>query len=103
LVSACAGIPLPRESLTTPGGLLFNGYTRLEINCYECHSGNGEGTWRGGRLTNQIPKMSDDEIVLAIDKGRHWMPSFRDKLSSEEKQQLVTWLRSQFGTASNPR
>ena len=98
VITACAaGTPLPRQSLDAPGALLFNGYTKPEVKCFECHNGDGTGSGRGPNLAKHVPKLSDDAIVHAIDEGPGLMPSFKDQLTAAEKRELVAWLRSKFG------
>jgi mono/diheme cytochrome c family protein len=91
-----AGTQQPRQALDTPGALLFNGYTKPDVKCFECHNGDGTGTGRGPNLAERVPKLTDDAIVHAIDEGPGLMPSFKDKLSAAEKRDLVAWLRSKF-------
>ncbi len=98
LTACAAGVQSPRAALgDNPGALLFNGYANPEVNCFHCHNGDGAGSGRGPNLTERIPRLTDDEIVKAINKGPGFMPSFKDKLNDVEKQQLVAWLRSRFG------
>jgi mono/diheme cytochrome c family protein len=90
-----AGTPEPRQSLNSPGGLLFNGYAKPDVKCFECHNGDATGTGRGPNLAEKVPKLSDDAILHAIDEGPGLMPSFKDKLTAAEKRDLVAWLRSE--------
>ncbi len=92
-----AGTPEPRQSLDSPGGLIFNGYAKPDVKCFECHNGDATGTGRGPNLRERVPKLSDDAILHAIDEGPGMMPSFKDKLTAAEKRDLVAWLRSQAG------
>jgi mono/diheme cytochrome c family protein len=95
LFSGCAGVQLPRQSLTDPGQLLFNGYTKPEVNCYHCHNGDGKGA-RGPNLTKRVPGMTDEGIKNTILDGKGFMPSFKGKISDEEIGQITTWLRAAF-------
>jgi mono/diheme cytochrome c family protein len=99
LLAACGGggTQIPRGSATDPGQLIFNGYTKPEIKCFECHNGNGAGTKYGPALSKRVPKLTDDQIKNTILDGKDEMPSFRGKLTDEEILQLATWLRHQFG------
>jgi|RhiMethySRZTD1v2_1073278.scaffolds.fasta_scaffold06927_11 mono/diheme cytochrome c family protein len=97
IAGCAAGTPEPRQSLNSPGGLLFNGYAKPDVNCFECHNGDATGTGRGPNLTEKVPKLSDDAILHAIDEGPGLMPSFKDKLTAAEKRDLVAWLRSRAG------
>lgn len=93
-----AGTPLPRQSLDSPGALLFNGYTKPNVQCFECHNGDGTGSGRGPNLAERVPKLTDEAISRAIDEGPGFMPSFKDELTAKEKADLVAWLRSRFGS-----
>jgi mono/diheme cytochrome c family protein len=105
LGSSCAGIPLPRESLTNPSALLFNGYAKPDVACYKCHGGDGKGTMRGPNLFKGAPEKTDKEIVEYIKNGKSFMPSFKDKLNDDEVNQLLAWVRETFpspAAASTP-
>lgn len=86
---------MPREGLTDPGALLYNGYVRPEINCYLCHNGDGKGA-RGPSLAREIPKMTDEKIVGKIKGARGRMPKFASKMSEEEMVQVAHWLKATF-------
>jgi mono/diheme cytochrome c family protein len=92
---SCAGIPLPREGLSDPGALLFNGYVRPDIDCYVCHNGDGRGA-RGPALLYKVPRLSPEKISRLIQSGSGMMPNYADKLSAEELAQLVAWLKLTF-------
>ncbi len=94
-VAGCAGVPLPRESLTDPGALLYNGYVRPEVDCYRCHDGTGKGT-RGPSLLVKVPGKSAERLAKTITKGSGFMPKYGDKLSEEEVSQLIAWLQATF-------
>lgn len=94
--SACAvGVQLPREELTSPGALLFNGYTNPKVDCFRCHNGDGKGA-RGPSLIKRVPASSDEELRKVVTKGGRRMPSFGEKVSDDEVTQLVEWLRQAF-------
>ncbi len=103
LLAACAGVPLPRESLQAPAALLFNGYANPAANCYHCHGGDGAGTWRGANLVRRVPKLTNDEVKDAILHGKGIMPSFADRLSGDEVDQLVGWLRESYPAPAAPK
>src|SRR5688500_14648370 len=87
--SGCAaGTPLPRQSLDSPGALLFNGYAKPNVQCFECHGGDGTGSGRGPNLAERVPKLTDEAILHAIDDGPGFMPSFKDELTAKEKADL---------------
>jgi mono/diheme cytochrome c family protein len=93
---SCVGTPLPEAKLTTPGGLLFNGYKNPEVTCYRCHNGDGTGTLRGPNLAKRVPDIQDARIQHVIEDGKSIMPAFKGKISPDEIDQIVSWLRSSF-------
>jgi mono/diheme cytochrome c family protein len=98
LAGAChTGTALPPQSLDSPGGKLFNGYAKADVKCFSCHNGDGTGA-NGPNLAERVPKLSDDAILKAIDEGPSYMPSFKDKLTAEEKREIIAWLRQRFKT-----
>ena len=102
LVTACAtGKALPQQALDSRGGLMFNGYVKPDVKCFGCHNGDALGA-NGPSLATRVPALSDEAILKAIDDGPSYMPSFKDKLSDDEKRSLVAWLRSRFGGGSAP-
>jgi mono/diheme cytochrome c family protein len=98
---SCAGVQVPKEKLQDPGALLFNGYTRPDIDCYHCHNGDGTGTVRGPNLAKEVPTMSDAQITHIIREGAGIMPAFKDKLSPDEFTQIVAWLHNSFPAQPN--
>ncbi len=99
--SGCAGAPIPRDRLQEPGALIFNGYTNPRATCYRCHGGDGTGRFlRGPDLADRVPGLTRDQIRTAIFEGKGFMPSFGDRLSSQEIDTLVSWLQQRFGKAA---
>jgi mono/diheme cytochrome c family protein len=98
VVAGCAaGIQLTREQIQDPGQLLFNGHVRPEINCFYCHNGDGKGAGRGPDLSAKLAHMPDAAVLEIIAKGATFMPAFADRLSVEERAQILVWLRASFG------
>jgi mono/diheme cytochrome c family protein len=100
---ACGGAPLKKDTLgDDPGGLLYNGYTKPEANCYHCHGGDGQGTALGPSLAKAIPKMTDAEVNDTIKNGRAKtiMEPYGGKLSDAEIGQITAWLRKEFPGAA---
>lgn len=95
-LAGCAGVQLTKASIEHPGQLLFNGHVKPEVNCFECHGGDGLGSMRGPSLAGTA-KMSDERVLRYIDEGDGFMPAFGDKLTADEKADLVAWLRQEFG------
>lgn len=96
LGTSCAGVALPREQLTHPGALLFNGYTRSTIECFVCHNGDATGA-RGPSLARDVRSHSSEKLAAIIRKGPGLMPSYTpEKLSDEELSQVIDWLKATF-------
>ncbi len=97
--AGCAGVQIARADLEHPGQLLFNGHVKEEVNCFKCHNGDATGSMRGPSL-DVTAEMSDDDILEYINEGEGIMPAFADKLTSDEKAQIVSWLRVRFPPSS---
>lgn len=95
-LAGCAGVQIAKASIEHPGQLLFNGHVKEDVNCFKCHGGDARGSMRGPSL-EVTAKMSDAEILEYIDEGEGIMPSFADELTSDEKAQIISWLRQEFG------
>lgn len=107
-----SSVRLERAEARHRGQLIFNGYESSKIDCYFCHNGNGRGAKMycynchsgEGEETDTVPDlapkvamMSDAELIQAIEDGPAFMPGFRKKLSKEQIQHLIRWLRLTFG------
>lgn len=99
-LAGCAGLQVPREQLSDPGALLFNGYTRSEVTCYRCHGGDALGSSRGPSLARRVPKHTAQELFEAVRQGDRRMPKFGPgKISDDELSQVVAWLQATFPAA----
>jgi mono/diheme cytochrome c family protein len=96
LVSSCAGTQIPKDKITDPGQMLFNGQVVSTIDCYRCHNGDGTGTWRGANLGERVPSMTDPAIARSINDGPGMMPSYKGKIDDAQIAQITAWLRSRF-------
>ena len=74
-----------------------------EVNCAKCHGERGEGTSKfpelAGVTTREEDQLTPDMILAIINDpkavGRSSkMPSYKNKLDDEQKQELVEWIRS---------
>jgi mono/diheme cytochrome c family protein len=64
-------------------------------NCATCHGADGQGAvgpQLAGRMTQRFPNV-DDQITLVSD-GSGGMPSFKDKLTAAQIQQVVEYTRT---------
>jgi mono/diheme cytochrome c family protein len=93
---SCAGKQTPRDRITDPGEMIFNGFAVSGVACYKCHNADGTGTWRGANLTTSVPKMTEPAIAKAINEGPGLMPAFKDKLDARQIAALTAWLRARF-------
>jgi cytochrome c len=102
-------VALLAQATTPPPAPLAGARTPKEIyqqRCMVCHGADGKGQTKKGRQLKAKdftrPKFqehtTDKEIVDAITDGipKHKMPAFKDKLSPEEIQALVGYVRA-FG------
>ena len=72
--------------------------------CAQCHGATGKGDGPEGKMHDPPPASftaaarmnaaSDGELFYKISKGRRPMPSFRTKLTEEQRWQLVLLIRS---------
>lgn len=86
-----------------------NGQTLFTKNCISCHGANGRGNnARGADLTQHVPYHNDTTLYIWVTEGipldseTKRMPSFKDMLSSDERQDVVNYLRSAFGDIGTP-
>lgn len=80
--------------------------------CAQCHGETGKGDGAEAKMysvksadfTNaeMMSKMTDGEIFYKITEGRRPMPSFKKRLTEEQRWQLVNFLRSFSPTLARP-
>jgi len=80
--------------------------------CAKCHGNTGKGDGSDAMMYDPAPsdltnmarlnKLSDGEIYYQITQGRKPMPSFRKRLTEEQRWQLVILVRSFTGGAAFP-
>jgi mono/diheme cytochrome c family protein len=95
-VLSCAGTQIPKDKISDPGEMLFNGQVVSDIDCYRCHNGDGTGTWRGANLGERVPLMTDPAIGRTILDGPGMMPSYKGKINDAQIAQITAWLRARF-------
>jgi mono/diheme cytochrome c family protein len=77
-------------------------------NCVVCHAADGRGTASGADLTQHVPLHTAGTLYywitqgLPLDSDTKRMPSFKEKLTSEEREDVVNYLRSAFGDLDAP-
>ena len=101
----------PPETGATPDQFA-TARTTFEKNCKRCHGDKGEGgpvkledgtrlkvpTFREGHALRH----PDSEFVKQITKGGDGMPAFKDKLTSQEIDDLVRFIRHEFQGGMTP-
>jgi mono/diheme cytochrome c family protein len=80
--------------------------------CANCHGDSGKGDGSDAMMYDPAPsdltdaahmnKLSDGEIYYQITQGRKPMPSFRNKLTEDQRWQLVILVRSFSGAIAFP-
>jgi mono/diheme cytochrome c family protein len=81
-------------------------------NCAQCHGEEGKGDGPEGKMYDPSPAdftaakrmnpLTDGQIFYQISEGRKPMPSFKKKLSTEQRWQLVLFVRSFAAKTSGP-
>lgn len=88
----------PPEGVTDPGELLYLGYLKKDVNCSRCHGPEGAGGMEAPDIRNVANKYDENAILNIIEfgkgEGSNAMPPFEDKLSDEELQALLKFLRT---------
>lgn len=80
--------------------------------CSNCHGDTGKGDGSEAMMYDPTPsdltdpvrmgKLTDGEIYYQITEGRKPMPSFKKKLTEEQRWQLVIFVRSLAGSPAPP-
>lgn len=94
---------LKNPAIPTPEGLAAAKEIYLD-GCAQCHGGNGKGDGPEAPMYDVQPsdltdahmmsEMTDGEIFWKISEGRKPMPSFKKKLTDEQRWQLVNYIRT---------
>jgi len=79
--------------------------------CAQCHGYTGKGDGREAKSHRTLPRdftepgrmagQSDGELFYKINAGKRPMPAFQNRLSEEQRWQLVLLLRSFSGSRAN--
>lgn len=69
--------------------------------CASCHGADGKGDTPAGKgmkvkdlASDDVQKMSDADLTSAIEKGKKPMPGYEGKLTKDQIDGLVKWIRS---------
>jgi mono/diheme cytochrome c family protein len=96
--------PIVVKPPTTPD-VLASARINFQKNCADCHGTKGEGGLKeveGKRF--KVPslreghalKHTDEKFVVQISEGDDEMPAFKDKLTAEEINDLIRFVRKEF-------
>jgi mono/diheme cytochrome c family protein len=96
--SLAAGLLL---SASLPAAAEVDGKQLYQQNCVKCHGENGRANTLRGWLSfaQNLSKAkwqernSDEDIIAAIQEGPGAMPAYAEKLSADEQQALVQYVR----------
>lgn len=89
--------------LLSSGPLLAEGggATLFKGRCAACHGADGSGNTALGKSMKlhdfsspEVQKLSDAELTAIITNGKGGMPSYKDKLTSEQIKQIVSFIRT---------
>ncbi len=92
-------------AVTTTPNPLAKAYLNFQKNCQDCHGEKGQGGTveiKGKKL--KVPSLRDghaldhpdEKFVKQISEGDDEMPAFKDKLSAEEINDLVRFIRKEL-------
>ena len=93
------GLAFAQTSQPTSKGDIQHGKTVFNDNCSECHESESKeekvGPGLQGLKLGKLPdgrKATHDQLLDIINTGPAEMPSFKDQLSGQEKEDLVAFL-----------
>jgi len=97
LIIIVAGLSLASESQSTPEIV-------YQSKCSTCHGSDGSGNTPTGRATAaknfrkpEVIREADADLEEVIRKGRHKMPAYQGKLSEDQVDGLVRYIRQLQG------
>ncbi|MFC5446936.1 c-type cytochrome [Paenibacillus aestuarii] len=86
-LSACGN----KEQHAEPAAVKADAATVYKNFCISCHGANLQGG-EGPNIQKVGERLSEEEIILRIQKGGGGMPPFQVALKDEELKALATWL-----------
>ena len=100
-----------RNPLQPTASHLHFAYSVYQQDCANCHGNTGKGDGPESKLHDPLPadltdpattsKLTDGEIFYQITQGRRPMPSFKKRLTEEQRWQLVLLVRSFSGRTAS--
>ncbi|WP_416441335.1 cytochrome b N-terminal domain-containing protein [Leeuwenhoekiella sp. A16] len=89
-VSAYIALPAENENQVKKGVELFN-----TMGCIYCHKIGKKGGLRGPDLTKVEKRLTKDQMIIRITNGAENMPAYGGSLSSEELDDLISFLAAE--------
>ena len=78
-----------------------SGADTYKSKCQMCHAADGSGNTPAGKSTKANPfnspdimKLSDDDLIAVIKKGRNKMPAYAGKLTDAQITDVVAYIRT---------
>lgn len=78
-----------------------DGATQFKSRCAACHGADGSGSTSMGKAMHlrdlgsaDVQKQTDAELTALITNGKGGMPAFKDKLTTDQIKQIVSFIRS---------
>lgn len=93
-------IPIILFGFTAPSLAMADGRADYNTHCVACHRGSAQTNIRRAKLLNIDPnklflknsKMTRDEMIDIIEKGKNQMPGFESKLTKEQITEVVDFI-----------
>ena len=89
------------DSLGAAGACAEDAATLYKSKCQACHGPDGKGNTAAGKKLNvkdfsrpEVAQMSDQELFDITKTGKNKMPAFDKKLTDDQIQGLITYIRS---------
>ena len=96
-LSACPSQALSKKESEQTGANLFR-----DKGCTYCHGATATGTTRGPSLADVRKRLKPEQISHQIVNGGQKMPSFKQILSQDEVDSLVSFLRAKHRPVASP-
>lgn len=94
ILVGCAGSDDKVSGILELEGDAALGETLYADNCAGCHGADGEGG-SGPAMTDEVPELSDEEIVDVIVNGYEEMPA-QDQLADQDVADVLAYLNATF-------
>lgn len=88
-------------SVAAPAFAQSSGADIYKAKCAMCHGADGLGTTPAGKMMKAVSfkdpaivKASDSDLIAAITNGKNKMPAYQGKLSGEEIEAVIGYVRT---------